>query len=233
MPDNAATLTPTTKLWVRLTLSFSVSVAIGLAPLLGKVSVPLFSPLLTLLPITIQNQAVTLGAVAMGLIAIIVQWTAGMEVKERWLKEMFRRSIVLAALTFVVLAIASSFLVAHVHYDGTNRSVTFAVGIVRPTPDPLCAGMSDSACIEKKLSFNPIEIESYWGDKQVKLSELLLTLTYVGFLATFGFLVGLLVLRQSLTRTTSFVNPVTPKKRSLAPKKKAIGDSSHVRRGDQ
>jgi hypothetical protein len=200
MPDRVPALTPTTKTWVRITLSFTVSVAIGLAPLLGTLNVPLFAPLLSLLPKTVRTQAIVWSSTAMGLVAVIVQWNTGSRVNNVWLKKMFSRSIKSTVVAFVFLFVAFIFLVTRVEYEGGERSATFVTGFVRPSPDKLCGGMSSSACIQKKLSFNPAEIESYWGDAQIRGSELVLVFAYVGFLASVGCLIGLIVVRQSLRR---------------------------------
>src|SRR5215469_3210132 len=60
--------------WVRYLLGFSVSIAVGLAPYLGLVGVPLFTPLLSLIPQSLQSIAIPISIASMGIIAVLVQW---------------------------------------------------------------------------------------------------------------------------------------------------------------
>jgi hypothetical protein len=197
-------------MWVRMTLSFSVSVTIGLAPLLGRLKIPGFEPLLALLPITIQTEAIVLSSVAMGLLAVMIQWYAGMSVPLIWLKRTFRRAMLISLVSFFLVLISFIFLVAPVEYEGGKKSIRYAVGMFRPLPDQLCSGLSDAACIQRKLSFNPAEIESYWGDKQIRFSELILIVTYTLLLSTFGTMIGLLVVRQNLAASKRRGKPDKP-----------------------
>jgi len=77
--------------WTRLVLGFGVSVAIGLAPYLGLVKVPLFAPLLSLIPVSIQNVALPLSAASMGVVAVFIQWYGFQRYSKHWLNTSFRR----------------------------------------------------------------------------------------------------------------------------------------------
>ena len=60
--------------FVRYLLGAGVSVAIGLAPFLGEIDVPLFKPLIGILPPEEGTVAIPLSAAMMGIVAVAVQW---------------------------------------------------------------------------------------------------------------------------------------------------------------
>jgi len=75
MPQEGSQQAPAAvRKWVTYVVAFSVSVAIGLAPLLGKLRVPLFSPMLDMIPTYFQDSLITLTSALMGLVAVVVQW---------------------------------------------------------------------------------------------------------------------------------------------------------------
>src|SRR5436305_6589365 len=66
-------LPPLASTFIRYLLGFSVSVGLGLAPYLGKLDIPGFSPMLSLIPDSLQNVAIPLSTAAMGIVTIWVQ----------------------------------------------------------------------------------------------------------------------------------------------------------------
>jgi hypothetical protein len=80
--------------WMRLVLGFSVSVGVGLAPYLGKLKVPLFTPMLSLIPQSLQAVALPLSAASMGLVAVLVQWYGSQQIRQKQLSTWFGRSAV-------------------------------------------------------------------------------------------------------------------------------------------
>src|SRR5690349_21572880 len=88
-----------TKRFMRYLLGFGVSVAIGLAPFLGQLDVPLFKSLLTILPPDERAVAVPLSATLMGTVAVAVQWYGA----QRWNKRGVRRAF---SLTLVAVLVA-------------------------------------------------------------------------------------------------------------------------------
>lgn len=190
---------PITRLWVRTLISLTASVAIGLAPFLGTLNIPLFSPLLSLIPIQIQKEAITLSTSAMSLVAIAVQWGAGVNVNLRVIEKRFKRILVIAAITFILLFTVSNFLVVRVPYLDGSRSASFLKGFRRPIPDP-CSGKSDESCVQSVLSFDEAKLAGYWGNDQIALARFAYLLFYVALMAQFGALVGFLVLRDGIQK---------------------------------
>lgn len=196
--ENSKKPKPPTKLakqFVRYLVGFGVGVAIGLAPYLGKLDVPLFTPLLTLIPITIQDTVLPLSAALMGIIAVIVEWYGRERLAKRTLRKIFIRSLVLVLGAFLVLLVVHTLLVVRVPVDGGEDAVSFLVGFERPIRPPCAADVSDTECI-KLLTFDPSRISAFWGDKAIRISKLTLMLSYLFFTGMFGYLVGILLLRS-------------------------------------
>lgn len=183
----------------RYILSFGVSFAIGLAPYLGRVKVPGFTPLLSLIPATIQDVAIPLSAALMGIVAVVVQWYGGEEVSRAWLRKHFKRALLLVLSSFMLLIVVHTLVVVRVEFLGGQDSETFVVGFKRTHKPPCTAEVSDSNCI-KLLTFDVSRIESFWGDRQLRMARLALILSYLVFMSSFGLLVGLLLLKQPRSR---------------------------------
>jgi hypothetical protein len=181
--------------FVRYLVGFGVSVAVGLAPYLGKLEIPLFTPLLNLIPWTLHNTLLPLSAAMMGLVAVLVQWYGSERLTAAWLRRSFRVLVVTAIALLLALVIVHTFVAVEVIYEGGAESATFLVGFTRPHRAPCTQEVSDAECI-KLLSFDPAAIASFWGDRQIRIAQLALTLTYLGFTSCFGALVGLLLLKE-------------------------------------
>jgi len=75
------------------------------------------------------------------------------------------------------------------------------VGFSRPASEKCPPDVSDAACV-KRITIDPAEIESLWGDRQIKIARLSLMFAYFVFTGSFGTLVGLIVLREAKKRTS-------------------------------
>lgn len=196
MPSNLPSPPSLAQKWVRYLLGFGVSVAVGLAPYLGRVRIPLFSSLLSLIPENIQDTLLPLSAALMGIVAVLVQWYGSDKLTKTWLKRRFSLIVILAIVSFLLLTLVHVLAVVKVPYDGGKKSVSFLVGFSRPNNPPCTAEISDADCIQR-LTFNPVRIESFWGDRQIRLAKLSLILPYLTFTSLFGMLVGLLLLKDA------------------------------------
>lgn len=193
--------TPLAKQFVRYVLGFGVGVAIGLAPYLGEINVPLFRPLLSLLPESLRDIVLPLSAALMGIIAVAVQWYGTHRLSKKSLTRAFNRAILSTIFSFLALVVVYTFVVARVPILAGQDSVSFVVGFQHPEGGA-CLGLSDSECI-KRLSFDESAIASHWGDRQIRFSKLALMLAYLSFTSCFGVLVGLVVLRRAATSRSS------------------------------
>jgi hypothetical protein len=188
--------TPLARQLVRYILGFGIGVSLGLAPYFGEANMALFKPM-RLIPDSLRDSVLPLSAALMGIIALIVQWYGSQRLSQEWFKRVFKRAALFAVTSLVAFIVIHAFLVTTVPILAGRDSVSFAVGLSRPEGKP-CQGLSDAECI-KILSFDETAIASYWGDRQIQLSKLVLTLSYLSFTSSFGMLVGLIVLRRSST----------------------------------
>jgi len=179
-----------TKHWVQLVLGFSVSVVAGLAPYLGKF-VPLFAPMLGILPEAVQPIAIPLSASAMGILAVLIQWRGSQELQPSQLKTRFARTLLVCAIALFALAGIETIGVVRVDVPAVNRTVSFAVGPSHPGTPP-CAGLSRADCIKHQLSLDEARIDSYFGEKWVNVTKFLLVIVYATFMSTFAALVVML-----------------------------------------
>jgi hypothetical protein len=182
--------------WVRYLLGFTISVSVGLAPYLGLVGVPLFTPLLSLIPRSLQGIAIPISIASMGIIAVLVQWRKRDPAKPLE----FRLAISLAIVTLILFVALQILAVVRVEVPAADQTVSFAVGLGSPQRPP-CENLSRAACIADKLGFDEAVINGYFGDTQTSLTRLALVLSYIGFMSAFGWMVGLLLLRER-DRTT-------------------------------
>jgi hypothetical protein len=191
-PTAKRELPPIASRWVKYLLGFSVSVAVGLAPYLGRVHVPLFTPLLSIIPLSLQDTAIPIAAACMGLVAVLVQWGKSRKPKN------WEIGTALGASLFSLLLLVGLEMttVAHIDVPAVNSKVSFAVGFSTPNKPP-CVGLGRDECITKKLNLDESNIDSFFGDSQTSIAKLLLVLAYVSSMTSFGLVVGLLVLRDS------------------------------------
>jgi hypothetical protein len=181
----------TTVKWMRLVLGFSVSVAVGLAPFLGRLQIPLFTPMLSLIPVSLQDVAIPVSAASMGVVAIIVQWNGAQSLPQNQLRRWFRRSLLFCVASLVFLVMIEMLAVVRVDVRSINDTASFAVGLSQPTAAP-CTGLSRAECIKTKLTLDESKIDSYFGEVQANSTKLILVLVYVTFMSAFAALVGAL-----------------------------------------
>jgi hypothetical protein len=186
---------PLARKLLRYILGFGVSFSIGLAPYLGTFNIPGFTPLLSLIPKSVQPTAIPLAAILMGLVAIVIQWYGGEKVEPKWLKRAFLATLAFTLISFFALFIVHTLVVVRVDFSGGKDYENFLVGFTRPVRPPCTENISNSECI-KLLTFNPSAIESYWGDRQIQVAKLALICSYLLFMSSFGLIVGLLLLRD-------------------------------------
>ena len=196
---------PPTKIsndFVRYLVGFGVGVAIGLAPYLGVLDIPLFTPLLSLIPVTLQDTVIPLSAAIMGVVAVVIEWYGRERITHAWLSKMFNRTLIIALIVFLVLVSIHTLFVVRIPIDSASDAVSFVVGLERPLREPCTELISDAECI-KLLTFDPSLISSFWGDRSIRLASLVLMLTYLVFTSTFGALVGLVLLRNRRKDSTN------------------------------
>lgn len=198
--------TPLARRYVRYVLGFGVGVAVGMAPFLGLLDVPLFAPLLSMFPDSLRMTAVPLSSFVMGLVAVGVQFAAGERVPRRRIRRWFAVTFVAILAGVVAVAVLYTELVRVVPGVGAVEGegtlyVPVVTGLSRPIPPlPGCGcepRQDDVECI-REIGF--ANIDKCWG-RQVRRSELVLTLSYLFLTGAFGALIGLLLLQERARET--------------------------------
>ena len=188
------------KRFVRYVVGFGVGTGLGLAPYLGLLDVPLFRPLLSLVPSAIRDTVIPLSSALMGALAVAIQWYSGETVSRKRLGGMFNATLLLAAVTFVLLTVVHTLTTVSMEVGKKDPELVI-VGFTRPVREPCPDGVSDELCV-KRLTMDPAAITSFWGDGRIRVARLSLTFSYLTFTGAFGLLVGLVVLREGRARAT-------------------------------
>jgi hypothetical protein len=189
-------LPPLAAQFIRYVLGFSISVGLGLAPYLGKLEVPGFSPMLSLIPDSLQDTAIPLSSAVMGIVTIWVQWHGSVRPGNARLSIWFMRTLKICTIALFVLIAIELLAVVRLDIPAVNRTVAFAIGPIHPHTPP-CEILGRSECIKYKLSLDESHINSYFGETQANCTKLMLVLTYVIFMSSFGMLIGILMVKQN------------------------------------
>lgn len=188
--------TPAAERLVRYIVGFGVGIGVGLAPFLGQMDIPLFSPLLELYPVSLRPTLIPLSAFLMGVVAVAVEFYGWAKPSRASHRAAFKRTLQFTLIALVLLCIGYFFLVVTVPVPAVDGSIAFVVGASRKSSCPCPSELSDGDCI-KWLSFDPSAVAGCWGDFGVRLSQLLLSLSYLLVTGGFGALVGLMLLRKN------------------------------------
>lgn len=174
---------------------YLVSFALGTGVAFASYLVPLFRPVLSLIPDSTQASVLLLCAAVMGSLAIVIQWYAREKLTRQALRRQFKRTLAGALLTLVGFSIVQAFVVVTLPpVQGESQSII--VGLSRRVTQGCPAEISDEQCI-KNVSTDPAEIAKVWGDNQIKLASTLLVLLYLALISSFATLLGLLVAWKS------------------------------------
>jgi hypothetical protein len=190
--------TSNARTFARYVVRFGVAVAAGVSPFLGRVRVPGFSALLSLFPAALQNTLLPLAGFAMGVVAVAVEFYSRERAARGTLRRAFLWTLVFLIVWGTILVCAYTLWVTQVPILGGKERVSFVTGIARQ-PTCGCGTLSDQECIEQ-LSLNDAAVSECWGDKQVKLYTLILSLLYLALTCGFGMLIGILMLQESSHR---------------------------------
>jgi hypothetical protein len=221
--------------FVRYIRSFGVTVAIGLAPFLGKVKVPLFDSLLEVVPFQLQNDLIPLSAFLMGLIAVALEFYAGEEIASGRIRSLFRVGLAALVLGLVLFTTLSSWFVVRGQFIGQSVGVVVAD---KRLPSPGCGcppEITDRACI-KRLSLNEEALDSCWGGTSLQLRKLSLRLTYLFLTGGFASLTALLLIQRENRRRREALAaqqpaPAKPKRGAKEPGGKGRGAGRPGARG--
>jgi hypothetical protein len=167
--------------WLRLILALTVSVAIGLAPLLG------------LLPTDLQPRIIPITSALMGLVAVGVQWYSQDALSNRARRLAFKRTLIIAVAVLTGFYIVSTPVVKPFVYGEPSdlRTDYILVAFCQPNKPP-CGGMSKEECLQV-LTSNRVRIATFYGSQNLEVAQLALVLPYLVFMTSFAVAVGLVV----------------------------------------
>lgn len=193
MSETIAPPTPLARQFVRLLVGFGVGVGLGSAPFLGYVDVPLFPQLVDVFPNDGRELLFALGAFAMGVVAVAIQFYAGEESSRKRLRRLFSRTLLVIAVALVVLGVVVVKYVKSMDVaDGEVASFVIAGERLEGCPCP--ASLSHQRCLSI-LTANPAVIEACWDPDVTVNVELALLGSYLLLTSGFGALIGLLLLQ--------------------------------------
>src|SRR5262249_47217867 len=155
-------------------------------------------PLLSLIPLTIQDVAIPMSTALMGIVAVVVQWYGSQKISTKWLGRMFLTTLAVSISLFVGLLSIEMLAVERIDVPSTGERISFVVGFKYPK-NPPGGELSRPDCIGKKIGLNPAAVLTYFGGQQVHEAELFLILDYSAFMSSFGVLVGLLVVARRVS----------------------------------
>src|SRR5260370_31251527 len=168
--------TPLVGRYVRYVRGFGVTVAIGLAPFLGKIKLPGFAALLEVVPLQLQSVLIPLSALLMGLIAVVVQFYAGEEIAPGRIRSLFGAGLAALVVGFALFTALSFYFVERQQFGSLMVGV-----IVTDSRLPGCGckpEINDKECI-KQLTPEAAALDSCWGGAPLRRRELSLSMTYL------------------------------------------------------
>jgi hypothetical protein len=183
-------------------LAFLVTLGVGVGPVLGVVRVPGFIAIGELFPLNLQRAVAAFAAFLLALPAIGVQFFGGDRFRPDRLKVAF--GIVFLALFAGILALYLTYTSWVVHVEvGGSLSAAYVVG---PTmlPDCPCVArkLQIASCIGPALDTNPAHVEDCYPREDIVARKNGLSLRYFFVMFFVGVLIGLVVLRETMPRTT-------------------------------
>jgi len=211
--------------FVKYLVGFGVWFAVGLAPFLGKLKVPGFAALIELYPKSMQDWVVPLSGLFMGMIGVVVQFTAAHDPARTKVRRWFARAAAAFLIAFLLLTGVYLFTVTRVDRSTGGGGVTSLAVVTGTRTVPAnrssrCAcgaGEPATECLPN-ISLRPANVESCFGTERVLFATLSLVLLYFAVTGSFAAAVGLLLIteRQASAPKKSRADADTPH-RSPAP----------------
>ena len=197
-------LTPIGHRYLRYMLSIGVSLAVGLAPLLGKVGVPGFTPIIEVFPMDMRGGAlIAFASFLMTLPAVAVQFYAGNAIAvhrvDRWFAPVL---LALVPLTMLLYYIYSN-TTTTVPIEEGRMTAVYVVGDEFLDDCPCKeARLRIQKCIGHAITTNYVEVYDCYDRSQINRRRNSLGLLYLLVMLGFGALIGLIVLKDLLRRAT-------------------------------
>lgn len=196
MAKVVAPLPALTRKYLKYALAFGVTLAVGLAPLLGALPVPGLSALLSLFPTDLQFVVIPFAAFLMALPPLVAEFAATVGGVSR------NARIVTFGCAFVVVLGGSALLFRSYSHDVKRVSsaggVTAYVVGSKFEPDCPCvkAHLRIEQCIGHEISTQPEMVASCYSDDEIIDRRLTLSGLYIATMLGFGFMIAALILTK-------------------------------------
>lgn len=191
-----------TRRFIRYALAFGCAVGVGLAPLLGRLHWPLFTSILELFPLNLREAVIAFAAFVMGIPSLAVQFYRLETLDRRMLRRLFGITLFFLLISFIALYSVFTFSVVDVPIRGGDAAMRYVIGVTERTNCECVKRQADiRECIGRYISSNPSVVEACYPRIEVQRHKLYLSLAYFALMASFGTLIGLLILREGLRRT--------------------------------
>jgi len=195
--------TSTTSRYRNYLLSFGVSLAVGLAPLLGKVHVPGFTAILDVFPLNLSSTLIPFVAFLMSLPAVAVQFFAKDAIARERLDHWFILNFTFIVPLVIALYIVYTLTVTQINFEGDKGVVAYVTGSTMLTTCP-CAThrppLAIASCIGNAITFNPAQVSDCYPPAEINSRKAILSTLYMMLMLSFGTLIGLLVLKEEQRR---------------------------------
>lgn len=192
----------------RRILGFGVWFAIGLAPFLGKIRVPLFTAVIEMYPAELQAWLIPLSGLLMGMIAVTIDYASDRKKNtkafqagiHRW----FVRTVAVFGVSFVTLVALYVFAVVRMEQrlpgdQSVSRAIVTGTQEVPPRPPGSACecpvGQDAEQCIGD-ISLDPANIRTCFGSNRVARATLALALLYLLVTGAFAAAVGIQLVGQ-------------------------------------
>jgi hypothetical protein len=187
---------PVARRFIWYVTSFMVTVAVGLAPFLGKVRVRGFDALLDLFPLQLQHGLIPVSAFFMGVVVVAVQFYSSGKLSLALLDRRFKLGLYSTVAALLILFIVYLTFVVLVPIDG-DRSIAVLVGW--SPQGACCKDVKDNAieCV-KQTSLDPSAIRNCWGNGQITTVTVLMSLPYLACTGGVGVLVGIIIVKEQI-----------------------------------
>jgi hypothetical protein len=190
-------LTGPTRKYRDYLLSFGVTLAVGMAPLLGKVHVPLFTAILDVFPRNLSQTLIPFVAFIMALPAVAVQFLGDDVVARKHLNRWFAWNFAFLALLTITLYVVYSYTVTQVSFEGEHGVVAYVTGSKMLDDCPCVARrLPITTCIGEAITVNPLQVTACYDPAEINLRKAILSTLYMMLMLSFGTLIGLLIVRE-------------------------------------
>jgi hypothetical protein len=179
--------------YVRYVIGFGVAVGVGLAPFLGKIAG--LDTLLSLFPESLRSSLIPFSSFLMGLIAVVIQFYSGEAIPRALLRKRFRASLIALLVGLLALITLYGQLIVPYPILGGEKTEPIVISFSRTSACRCQSSDSDVHCLQK-ITPKETKIEDCWGSGPLRLSRLLLRLSYLLVTGGFGGLIGLLLLQE-------------------------------------